>query len=95
MNADSASQPEGSNPPEPPRTQRLWFDEDNLWVALTDGRQIAVPLAHFPRLCDASPEQRERYIISGGGTGLHWEELDEDISVPGLLAGVPPRKVPA
>lgn len=71
-----------------PRARRIWFDDDNLWVALADGRQIGVPLAYFPRLGQATPEQRDRYEMSGGGTGLHWEEIDEDISVPALLAGV-------
>ena len=70
------------------RARRIWFDDDNLWAELTDGRQIGVPLAYFPRLWKATPEQRSRYEISGGGTGLHWDELDEDISVPGLLVGV-------
>ena len=56
--------------------------------SLADARQIGTPLAYFPKLWKASPEQRSRYEMSGGGTGLHWDELDEDISVPGLLAGV-------
>ena len=63
------------------------FDVDNMWVALTDGRQIGVPLGYFPRLANATPAQRKTYIISGGGVGLHWDALDEDISVPALLAG--------
>lgn len=63
------------------------FDEDTLWVSLSDGRTIAAPLAWFPRLLDAAPEQRERVELSQGG--LHWEALDEDISVAGLLAGQP------
>ena len=67
--------------------QEVWFDEDNLWVLLTDGRQIAVPLTYFPRLLNASGEELEEYIISGGGTGIHWDKLDEDISVEGLLLG--------
>ena len=74
------------------RACRIWFDEDNLWVELIDGRQMSMPLAYFPRLLKASPEQRTRYEISGGGTGLHWDELDEDISVAGLLAGVAPQR---
>jgi hypothetical protein len=74
-----------------PRSARIWFDDDNLWLELIDGRQLSVPLAYFPRLLHASPEQRERYEVSGGGTGLHWEEVDEDISVAGLLAGVGDR----
>jgi hypothetical protein len=58
-----------------------------MWVQLVDGRVIGVPLAWFPRLLRASPERRLRFEISGGGQGLHWDELDEDISVAGLLAG--------
>jgi hypothetical protein len=73
---------------EVPRARRVWFDDENLWVELTDARQLGVPLAYFPRLLKANPEQRKCCEISGGGTGLHWDALDEDISVPGLLAGV-------
>jgi len=62
------------------------FDENSMWVDLSDGRVIAVPLAWFPRLLHATPEQRQRVEISQ--KGLHWDELDEDISVAGLLAGV-------
>lgn len=65
----------------------LKFDANTMWVELTDGRTLGIPLAWLPRLLHASPEQRERYEISGGGIGLHWEEIDEDISVAGLLAG--------
>jgi len=78
-----------------PKAQRIWFDDDNLWVELTDGRQIGVPLAYFPRLLQGSSEQRNKWEMSGGGTGLHWEELDEDISVPGLLAATPPQEISA
>ncbi|MDX5362793.1 MAG: DUF2442 domain-containing protein [Pseudazoarcus pumilus] len=72
------------------------FDEHTMWVELQDGRVIGVPLAWFPRLLNASAEQRARFELSPGG--LHWEELDEDISVAGLLAGRgdvthPPRAV--
>ena len=63
------------------------FDEDTLWVSLSDGRTIAAPLAWFPRLLDAAPEQRAKVELSKGG--LHWDALDEDISVAGLLAGQP------
>jgi hypothetical protein len=52
-----------------------------------DGRQLAVPLAYFPRLINATPEQRQNFEISGNGTGIHWECIDEDISVEGLLKG--------
>ena len=64
----------------------LRFDESMMWVSLADGRQLGVPLAYFPRLLRATAQQRESFVISGGGTGLHWDELDEDISVPALLA---------
>lgn len=63
------------------------FDDDNLWVNLSDGRIIAAPLAWFPRLLQASPIQRAQVELSKGG--LHWEALDEDISIAGLLAGQP------
>jgi hypothetical protein len=57
-----------------------------MWVALSDGRTIGVPLAWFPRLLDAPPEQRQAVELSR--TGLHWDALDEDISIRGLLDGV-------
>ena len=66
-----------------PKTLR--FDENTLWVDLDDGRTIGVPLAWFPRLLHATPEQRENYELSR--RGMHWEDLDEDISVQGILAG--------
>jgi hypothetical protein len=65
----------------------LDFDEDMLHVLLTDGRRISVPIAWFPLLLRASPEQRTKYEIGGGGTSLHWPELEEDLSVAGLMAG--------
>lgn len=71
-----------------PAASRVWFDRDNLWVDLVDGRRLAVPLSYFPRLESATPRQRAKYEMSGGGTGLHWDALDEDISVAGLLAGI-------
>jgi len=61
------------------------FDDDSMWVELSDGRTLGVPLAWFPRLLRATPEQRDAWRISG--RGLHWAALDEDISVSGLLAG--------
>lgn len=66
---------------------KIWFDKENMWVALTDGRQLSIPLVYFPRLLNATTEQRNNYELSGGGTGIHWEEIDEDISVPGLILG--------
>ncbi len=62
------------------------FDEDSMWVDLSDGRVLAVPLAWFPRLMRASDEQRQKVEFSR--SGLHWEAIDEDISVQGLLAGI-------
>jgi hypothetical protein len=67
------------------------FDTSTMWVDFTDGRKLGVPLAYFPRLLKAQPEQRLRYEISGGGSGLHWDELDEDISVENLLLGMGDR----
>jgi len=61
------------------------FDEYTMWVSLTDGRSLGVPLAWFPRLLRATPAERENVELSR--VGLHWEALDEDISVAGLLAG--------
>jgi hypothetical protein len=61
------------------------FDDHTMWVDLSDGRALGVPLVWFPRLFNATPDQREHVELSR--TGLHWEELDEDISVAGLLAG--------
>ncbi len=73
------------------KATRVHFDDDNMWVDLSDGRQLGVPLVYFPRLLKATPEQRKRHVISGGGVGLHWDDLDEDISVQGLLLGIGDR----
>jgi hypothetical protein len=70
-----------------PLALRVKFDGDTMWLELADGRRLGVPLAYFPRLLRATPVQRSGYVISGGGTGLHWEELDEDILVSALLLG--------
>jgi hypothetical protein len=63
----------------------LRFDDNSMWVELSDGRTLGVPLAWFPRLLHATPSQRLAFEIGRGG--LHWDELDEDISIEGLLAG--------
>ncbi len=63
------------------------FINDMMEVTLTDGRIISVPVIWFPLLHEATPEQREKYEIGGGGVSLHWEEIDEDLSVASLLAG--------
>ena len=64
------------------------FDDVAMHVTLTDGRVLTVPLSWFPALRDATPEQRVLCQIGGGGIGLHWDDLDEDISIAGLMAGV-------
>jgi len=67
--------------------KRVSFKDEMMEVHLMDGRIISVPVIWFPLLHAATTEQREYYEIGGGGTSLHWEEIDEDISVAGLLAG--------
>lgn len=67
------------------------FDANNMWVDFVGGRKLGVPLAYCPRLLNATPTQREHYEISGGGSGLHWDEPDEDISVENLLLGIGDR----
>jgi hypothetical protein len=63
----------------------VWFTEDMLYVRLTDGREIGSPLAWFPSLLNAPNEQRNNFRFIGGGSGIHWNELDEDLSISGLL----------
>ncbi len=71
-----------------PFAKNLSFDNDNMKVSLTDGRILSIPLVFFPRLLNANVTQRKKFIISGGGIGLHWDELDEDINVKNLLLGI-------
>ena len=73
-----------------PRTafaKSVKFVNDMMEVTLTDGRIISVPIIWFPLLHEATSEQREKYEIGGGGISLHWEEIDEDLSIASLLAG--------
>ncbi len=70
-----------------PLAQTVSFDSGNMWVELVDGRKLSIPLAYFPRLLHASSRQRKKYEMSGGGAGLHWDEINEDISVKSLLMG--------
>jgi len=65
----------------------VWFDADMMHVRLLDGREISVPVEWFPRLRDAGEEQRKRWRLIGKGVGIHWEDIDEDISVASLLLG--------
>jgi Protein of unknown function (DUF2442) len=72
-----------------PNAENVTITEDTLTVDLSDGRTISVPLAWFPRILQATPEERKNWRLIGKGQGIHWEDLDEDISVEGLLAGRP------
>ena len=75
------------------RAKEVTSTQDELSVLLADGRRVSVPLAWFPRLLHASPEQRSNYEILGEGQGISWPDLDEDLSVAGLLKGQqPPAK---
>ena len=67
--------------------KKLAFDRDTMWVELDDGRSLGVPLAWFPRLMHATADQRENYRIGHACNGLHWDDLNGDISVEGLLMG--------
>ena len=72
-----------------PRAEVVTISEDTLTADLSDGRTISVPLAWFPRLVHASKQERNNWKLIGKGHGIHWEDIDEDISVEGLLAGRP------
>lgn len=72
---------------EVPRALSVEISDDAMTVELTDGRSIAVPLAWFPRLLHGTPKERRNWRLVGAGEGIHWNDLDEDISVENLLAG--------
>ncbi len=72
-----------------PRAAAVRATDDELLVDLVDGRRLAVPLVWFPRLLHASPAQRRNFELIGDGEGIHWPDVDEDISVRGLLFGQP------
>jgi hypothetical protein len=76
------------------RVADVEFTEDMLTVQLMDGRRISVPLVWYPRLLDATEEQRKNWRIIGGGYGLHWEDVDEDLSTEGMLRGAPAPRQP-
>lgn len=71
------------------RVKDVHFTEDTISVDLMDGRSITVPLVWYPRLLNALPEQLAQWEICGGGYGIHWEALDEDLSTEGMLRGAP------
>ena len=75
-----------------PRILSVTVTDDLITANLVDGRTISVPLAWSWRLSEATPEQRARYEIIGDGEGLHWPDIDEDISAQGMLTGVPARR---
>jgi hypothetical protein len=72
-----------------PRAVEVAITDDALSVVLADGRGISVPLTWFPRLLHATPAQRQHFEFLGDGEGLHWPDIDEDLSVAGLLRGTP------
>jgi len=73
------------------RVMDVSIDDDRLVVELMDGRLIGVPLAWYPRLANTTPEQRNHWEVAGAGYGIHWPDIDEDLSTEGLLQG---RKAP-
>jgi len=85
-----------SSEPKPgERVKDIRFTDDTVAVDLIDGRTIVVPLVWYPRLLDASPDQRRNWRISGGDYGIHWPDIDEDLSSEGLLRGAPAASAPA
>ena len=83
-----------SEPKPGERVKDVHFTDDTLAVDLLDGRTIIVPLVWYPSLLEASPEQRQNWKISGAGYGIHWPDLDEDLSTEGLLRGAPAAAEP-
>lgn len=68
-----------------PKAREVSLSDDELTVSLADGRRVSVPLVWFPRLLHATAEQRQHFELLGDGEGIHWPEIDEDLSVAGLL----------
>ncbi|MEO6131347.1 MAG: DUF2442 domain-containing protein [Saprospiraceae bacterium] len=68
-----------------PKAVDIWFTEDMLYVRLEDGREVGVPLEWFPRLIKATAEQKNNWRLIGDGVGIHWEDIDEDLSVRKLI----------
>ena len=78
-----------SDPKAGERVKDIRVSEDTLSVDLVDGRTISVPLAWYPRLLHATPKQRANWRLAGGGYGIHWPDIDEDLNTEGLLRGAP------
>ena len=76
------------------RVKDVRIDDDLITVDLVDGRTISAPLAWYPVLLHASPEQRGHWQVAGGGFGIHWPDLNEDLSTQGLLRGAPAPRAP-
>lgn len=71
------------------KAENVDITDDELIVALQDGRTVSMPLAWYPRLLHGTETERKNWRLIGGGEGIHWEDLDEDISVEHILAGIP------
>jgi hypothetical protein len=69
------------------KAKKVWFEEDFICVELFDGRQVKTPIAFYPRLANAPQISREAFQISGGGHGVHWPDLNEDLTVEGIVLG--------
>jgi Protein of unknown function (DUF2442) len=69
------------------KATKLWFEEDYICVELFDGRLVKTPIAFYPRLANATQAARDAFEISGGGHGVHWPDLDEDLTVEGIVLG--------
>ena len=76
------------------RVKDVNFGPDTVSVELMDGRTITAPLAWYPKLLNATAKQRANWAVSGGGYGIHWPDLDEDLSTEGLLRGAPAPREP-
>lgn len=70
-----------------PRAQRVTLTKDSLVVDLMDGRTVSAPLTWYPRLLHGTPEERDNWRLIGGGEGIHWPDLDEDLSVESMVSG--------
>ena len=78
------------------RVKSVRVDDERIVVELMDGRAIAAPVAWYPRLANATPELRANWLLAGAGLGIHWPDIDEDLSTEGLLRGAPaPRRTAA
>lgn len=75
-----------------PCAAQVFITDDELIVHLVDGRKVSVPLAWYPRLLHASSEERNEWELIGDGEGIHWPRVDEDLSVAGILRGIPARR---